>query len=212
MTPRCVFSVPPGPRSYRGLADIHVRFEGAAFFGVLLFIVLDFSIIFKDFLVLAFVLFPFAAISIDGFLLWQKNKIWNTLPTDFVTPEHWKITEEELLKYLKNMPKIRLMRILSALVLLLCWIFISKDFALGTSLLKLFPKFFITFCLASSFDWVWKKVFKLKNPNIFVWELRTPDSRLSTATDGIAERVMNESIFNSNPYTPGSTAWFTRNR
>jgi hypothetical protein len=180
-----------------------LTFIGSACLGLLLFTLLDLSFTFTQFLTLAFMIFPFAAISMDCFLLLCKEKIWNELSKGFVIPEHWKITEGALLRYLKNMPKIRLMRIVTTLVLLLFW---AKDIALSEWLLQLFPKFIIIFYLSAPFDWVWKKVFKLKKPSIFIVESSTPSSRTSSLSHEVLERSCRE----MNPSMPGTIAWLTK--
>ena len=111
---------------------------------------------------LSFLIFfyPFVALILDVLLYAFRNRFWQSLPTNVLIPEDWKISPAELEQYAKVLPKARLMRVLTSPLLML--VFIQKWY-----LLMAFVGFAFFFFIGVLFDSWWLSFFKVKTPKLF---------------------------------------------
>lgn len=116
-----------------------------------------------------FFLYPIVAFIVDIILYVYKDNIWTTLPENI--PSNWEITQEQLLEYSKNLPKIRLMRFLT------CWMYIpilningackltiSNIITRNECIEDLMTMISAGFLLSSYFDEIWLYILKIKKP------------------------------------------------
>ncbi len=148
--------------------------------------------------------YPAISAIVDLNLLHFKVKIWTELSTEI--PKSWDLTVDELLKYAKNLPKVRLTRFLSGLILL-PFIFFKENWILAT-----IPVFSVGFFVGILFDNLWLKYFKLKNPlkvnnNLLINKhRRNPPLKFGLKIGSPLWYSMQE----SDPFTIGSTSWYSR--
>lgn len=150
---------------------------------------------FRGNFVLSFMLSSFI---IDLMLMLNKDKLWQALREDVVIPTEWKISKQELLEYARNIPKVRLMRFL------ICWVLVpTVDFTTKSAFIDALAMYCSGFLLSIFLDGVWLKIFKLKRPEFLFKEInRTYDLNLN--------EMMEKERRDSDPYSPGSSAWCAR--
>lgn len=150
---------------------------------------------FRGNFVLSFMLSSFI---IDLMLMLNKDKLWQALREDVVIPTEWKITKQELLEYARNIPKVRLMRFL------ICWVLVpTVDFTAKSAFIDALAMYCSGFLLSIFLDGVWLKIFKLKRPEFLFKET-------NRAYDLNLNEMMEKERRDSDPYSPGSSAWCAR--
>lgn len=168
--------------------------------------------------------YPIVALIVDGILYHFKDKLWRPLPPNTRLPSAWKITPVELLQYAKEIPKIRLKRMLTIPVLMLLLIPALKEEQ--TSFIVLLSAVgVVSFFLSALFDPWFCKINHLKKPTfIEVHSVPYYDKTILDHnahsfvihpplhnTSPINPRLGNEwqTINQQNPYRPGTMAWMT---
>jgi len=154
-----------------------------------------------------FILYPTIALIFDITLYVNKDKVWTTLPDN--VPSEWQTTQEQLLTYAKNLPKIRLMRFLT------CWFLIPFiDFGSGWMLVvSIMIALAMGFVVCLLFDLVWVNIFKLTKPalirnsveqqkNLALWNRRLDEDFNSRISEQLAR--------NCNATAVGSSAWYAQ--
>lgn len=145
---------------------------------------------------LLIVSYPFIALMVDGLLYGLKDRLWQPLASNTAIPPEWEINAQELEQYARNLPKVRFMRIATIAVLLLIFGFpLAKE---QNILIELFTGFLNFFVLSVCFDPLWRRVLKLKAPNIF---------QLNTSNNDRANGFKMDDFDDSDPTVPGSIAW-----
>jgi len=144
-------------------------------------------------IVLLVVLYPFVGIVVDVALYLFRDNIWTSPPKATSIPEEWLIDPDELLKYAKELPKVRLMRILT------CWVFLpfltfSEPDKL--MLLEIIVVLSIGFFVSIIFDSAWLKFFRIKKRFSI-----DPECVLSSIEEGFEQSRDTDST------SPGSSAW-----
>ena len=154
-----------------------------------------------------FILYPIVALIFDVILYLYKDKVWTTLPDN--VPSEWETTPEQLLEYVKYLPKIRLMRFLT------CWFAIPfVPLNIGWLLIvEVLTRLAIGFFICSLFDMVWVNIFKLKQPalirnsveqqkNLALWNRRLDEDFNSSISAQLSR--------NCNSTAAGSSAWYAQ--
>jgi len=154
-----------------------------------------------------FILYPIVGLIFDVILYLYKDKIWTTLP-DNVSSD-WQTTPEQLLKYAKHLPKIRLMRFLT------CW-FLIPFMPPNTGWLVIIETLIrlgVGFSICSLFDLVWVNIFKLKKPVLFkntIEQQKNIDWWNKQLEDDFNSIIIAQLSRNSNATAVGSSAWFAQ--
>lgn len=155
----------------------------------------------NNFWPLFFVVYPTIGILFDIFLYSFRDKLWKTLPKPDAIPENWETSSEKLLQYAKQLPKVRLMRLLGSLLFLP-----FLDFDRGSMALVIFSGLTGGYFICVLFDWVWLSVFKLKRPSFPFKIVVTTRSRDTSYLD----EMSNNATKQNNPCIPGTSAWFAQ--
>jgi hypothetical protein len=146
---------------------------------------------------LAIVIYPFIALMVDGLLYGLKDRLWQPLASNALIPSEWEINAQELEQYARNLPKVRLMRLASIVLLMLIF---ALPFAGEQNIfITLFTGSSNLFFLSVCFDPLWRRVLKIKAPNIL--QLNTSDRANGLSMDDFDDL---------DPTVPGSIAWNSR--
>ena len=155
----------------------------------------------NNFWPLFFVVYPTIGILFDIFLYSFRDKLWKTLPKPDAIPENWETSSEKLLQYAKQLPKVRLMRLLGSLLFLP-----FLDFDRCSMALVIFAGLTGGYFICVLFDWVWLSVFKLKRPSFPFKIVVTTRSRDTSYLDEMTARNSRQ----NDATAPGSSAWYAQ--
>jgi hypothetical protein len=148
-------------------------------------------------------LYPIMALVVDVFLYRFRDKLWDKTPEPETIPQGWDITQEQLVEYTKNLPKVRLMRFL------MCWFILPfAEFEPGSVLIGVLSNLTAGFFICSFFDWVWLSIFKLKRPHFIIKPIKSKP--LSSLFEDSFSRRRQEILRDSDPSLLGSSAWIAR--
>ena len=148
-----------------------------------------------------FFMYPIVGTIFDIMLYKFKDKLWKTLPESAAIPKDWKISSEQLLQFAKQLPKVRLMRLLGCLLMLF---FVPFE---GSIFLKILTVPINGYFICVFFDWIWLRAFKLKRPSFLIKSVNK--SKPSDFKDPFERRRL-EILRESDPYLAGTSAWVAR--
>lgn len=170
--------------------------------GLSLFFGVTLSILLRENLCLPFLIisYPFVALFVDVLLYLFRNRLWQPLPDTTIIPPEWDISATKLEQYAKNLPKARLMRVVTSFALML--LFIPLIIQEKNIAMTVFGGFVFLFFISALFDPIWYRFFKIEKPRIFKPKYRSP-----AAQRAFIERERRDQF---DPSIAGTMAWLAK--